>query len=292
MTHLVGLFAREFHSIVGIAICREVSQLLRPGQLPPFSPARKLPPPLPAMLLRISCLLTVTCMAVAAGPPVSDIDELRATISGMVDARSLESEERLEWESRKAEMAALLDLHARELELLDAELEAAGHSAPSHAGSTEKLSEEIASLKAARRTATVAAGQAIPRTLALAGHFPRPLLEECESELATLKTWKTGGDPRIALEAQLSVLSKADTFNRRLTRVLETHQNRESEVLYLGLAAAFRAGKGGQGATGRPGTGGWVWTESPGITREIEGIFEMMDKKRPPSMVILPLKID
>lgn len=244
------------------------------------------------MSLRIIFILPFLPVAAFAQQADPAIIELRETISKIVDVQTLESEERLGWEERKAEMAALLDLHRRELALLDEELEKVGQSAPGHVGSTEALKEEIESLKAARRTASEAAARTIPRTLSLAKRFPAPLQKDCETELATLTAWKTGDDPRPALQAELSVLAKADQFNRRLTRTAEIRGDREVETLYLGLAAAYYAGKGGNAGMGKPGPDGWTWTEQSGIAPQLEEIFATLDKKRPPSMVTLPLQID
>jgi hypothetical protein len=236
----------------------------------------------------ILCFLSLRLAAQETG---LEFIELRETISKIVDTRTLESKERLDWEAGKAEMAALLELHQRELGLLNEELEKAGQSAPGHADSTEDLKAEIESLKAARRTASEAAARTIPRTLALSKRFPAPLQKDCETDLATLSTWKSGEDPRPALQAELSIFAKADQFNRRLTRVADIRANREVEVLYLGLAAAYYTGRGGNAGTGHPGPDGWVWNEQPGIADEINRIFDTLDKKRPPSMVKLPLEI-
>jgi len=236
----------------------------------------------------IFCILS---LRLAAQQPDAAVIELRETVSKIVDVQTMESKERLDWEARKAEMAALLDLHQRELALLNEELDKAGQSAPGHADSTEDLKAEIASLKAARRNASEAAARTIPRTLALSKRFPAPLQKDCETDLATLSTWKSGEDPRAALQAELSILSKADQFNRRLTRVADIRGNREVEVLYLGLAAAYYTGRGGNAGTGQPGPDGWVWNDQPGIADEINRIFDTLDKKRPPSMVKLPLEI-
>jgi hypothetical protein len=240
-------------------------------------------------LIPISLLLSFPLMAQEADTTVA---ELRETISKIVDVQTRESGERLGWEERKAEMSALLDLHRRELALLDEELEKAGQSAPGHAESTEDLKAEIESLKAARRTASEAAARTIPRALSLAKRFPATLLKDCETELATLTAWKTGEDPRPALQAELSILAKADQFNRRLTRTAEIRGDREVETLYLGLAAAYYTGKGGNAGIGKPGPDGWTWTEQSGIAAQVAEIFATLDKKRPPSMVTLPLQID
>lgn len=219
------------------------------------------------------------------------IVELRQSISKIVDTQTLESEERLEWESRKAEMAALLDLHQRELKLLDEELSAAGQSAPGHAETTETLASEIETLKAARRLASEAVARNAPRALALAKSFPPPLLKDAEPEIASLQASKPSDEPREALQAILSMLAKAHQFNRRFTRHFEVREGREVEVLYLGLARAYYAGSGDSAGTGQPGPDGWTWQPRPKLRRELLTAFDILDKKRPPAMVTLPFQI-
>lgn len=240
-------------------------------------------------LLSIALFLPLSLKAQEPDPAVV---ELRETISKIIDVQMTESEERLDWEARKTEMSRLLDLHQRELKLLDEELEKAGQSAPGHSETTEELKAGITALKAARRTASEAVARTTPRTLALAKRFPAPLLASCETELATLNSWKAADDPREALQAELSILAKADQFNRRLTRVADIRGNREVEVIYLGLAAAYYTGNGSNSGSGRPGPDGWIWTEKPKIHSEISKLFDTLDKKRPPAMITLPLKID
>jgi hypothetical protein len=46
-----------------------------------------------------------------------------------------------------------------------------------------------------------------------------------------------------------------------------------------------------QSGTGKPGTNGWEWEANPKVGPELGKAFEMLDKKRPPSMVNLPLEI-
>jgi hypothetical protein len=237
----------------------------------------------PALTLLFSCVATM-----AAEP---DIAALRETISKIVDTQTLESKERTDWEARKAEFAALLELHRREIELLDEELEKSGQSAPGHGESSDSMKAEIESLKETRRLAKEAVARNVPRAVALTARFPDPLRKDCETDIASLAVWTADDEPREALQSILSLLAKAQQFDRRLTRSTEIRDGREVDVLYLGLARAFYADRKQGAGIGKPGPDGWTWTTKPEIRSELLAAFDMLDKKRPPAMVRLPLEI-
>lgn len=240
---------------------------------------------------RFAILLLMTTLWSPAQETDPSIIELRETISKIVDTQTLESQERLVWQARNEEMQALLELHRKELALLDEELEKAGQSAPGHDDSTESLKFEIENLKDSRRATTEAVARNVPRAIALAKRFPAPLRNETEPELATLSAWKSSDEPREALQSVISLLAKAHQFNRRLTRTSEIRDNREVEVLYLGLARAFYADRKGNAGIGQPGPDGWIWKSRPDIHDDLTTAFATLDKKLPPTMVSLPLEI-
>ena len=240
---------------------------------------------------RLATLLLLTTLWCPAQEADSSVIELRETISKIVDTQTLESKERLDWQARQAEMQALLELHQQELTLLNEELEKAGQSAPGHDSSTETLKSEIETLKASRRATAEAVARNVPRAIVLTKRFPTPLLKDTEPELVTLTAWKSSDEPREALQSIISLLAKAHQFNRRLTRVSEIRDNREVEVLYLGLARAFYADRKGNAGIGQPGPDGWTWKAEPEIHSELTTALATLDKKLPPTMVKLPLQI-
>ena len=218
--------------------------------------------------------------------------ELREAISKLVDVQTLESKERNDWTAKKASFAKLLDLHQRELSLLNEELAKAGKTAPAHEAQTAEMEVEIEALKQARRLTSEAVVRNQPRLLNLSAAFPKPLLDEVEAELLTLKVWNPELEPRDALQAMLTVLAAAEQFNRRFTRSIEVHDGSEVQVLYLGLAQAYYMDSGNKAGVGRPAAEGWVWESMPGIRSELSDAFDTMDRKRPPATVTLPLKLD
>jgi hypothetical protein len=94
---------------------------------------------------------------------------------------------------------------------------------------------------------------------------------------------------RDALRALLATVSKAEAFNRRVTRTREVRNGREVDVLYLGLARAYYLGAGTAGL-GQPGPDGWTWHEQPDLASPLKNALAVLDKKRPPETVRLPVQ--
>ena len=111
--------------------------------------------------------------------------ELKEAISKLVDVQTLESKERTDWSAKKAAFANLLELHRRELKLLDEELAKAGKTAPAHESQAADLEADIEALKQARRLTSEAVARNLPRLIKLSSSFPKPLLDDVETELAT-----------------------------------------------------------------------------------------------------------
>jgi hypothetical protein len=242
-------------------------------------------------MYRYALALLFICHNAMADQPDAFVTALRETISKIVDTQTLDSKERADWEARKAEFAALLELHRREIGLLNEELEKSGLSAPGHGESSDAMKAEIQSLKETRRLAKEAVARNVPRAVALTSRFPEPLRKDCETEIASLRAWTAADEPRDALQSILSVLAKAQQFDRRLTRATEIRDGREVDVLYLGLARAFYADRKDGAGIGTPGVDGWNWIAKPEIRADLLAAFDMLDKKRPPAMVRLPLEI-
>lgn len=223
--------------------------------------------------------------------PDGQVVELRSTIAKIVDVKSQDSEEASGWQGRKAEMDALLDLHRRELALLDEELEKAGQSAGGFDEQKRGAEVELETLKRARQVAREVVVRHQERMLGLAARFPEPLREETEVERISLAEWKPDDEPREGLQAVLGMTAKAEQFNRRITRRREEREGREVEVIYLGLARAYYADRSGNAGVGEPSAEGWRWTSRPDLNGEVVKALDQLDKKRPPELVELPVRI-
>lgn len=238
-------------------------------------------------------LLILTWLAVvplAAGAEDAAVVELREAVRAWIELEDRISVERADWQVEKDRMGRLLGLYREELKLLGEELEKAGSSAGGHQERMKKAREEVARLRLAQITATETLATAVPRVLRLAGQFPEPLRAEAADELATLQAWKVEDEARDGLRALLGVLSRADGFHRRLTRTREVREGREVEVIYLGLARAYYVAEGMAGI-GVPKAGGWEWTEKAELAGELNRALAMLEQRRPPAVVKLPVAV-
>ena len=239
-------------------------------------------------------LLSACAISLAAEP---EIVVLRETISQVVDVKTQSSQEKNAWELEKASMAGLLDLHKKELALLDEELAAAGQSTDGYDEKQEEAKAGIAKLKESKSLTgeTVSANKAL--ALALAKRFPLPLKKDAEADIIELEEWQKGDEPRQGLQAILRIITQAEQFNRRLTRVKEERDGRQVDVIYLGLASAYYADRNGSAGIGTPGVDtpgvdGWTWTGQDDLHDEVMLVLAQLDKKRPPELVSLPVKIE
>ncbi len=219
------------------------------------------------------------------------VAELRETIAKIVDVKAQTSRERSEWETQRATMAELLELHARELQMLDEELAAAGRSAGGYDSERRAAEAAIDAFRAAKAQTAEVVARARKRALALAKRFPEPVARETAEDRLRLESWQPGNDPRDGLLAILGMIAKAEQFNRSVRRSHEEREGRMVEVVYLGLARAYYVDSNGDAGIGEPGPEGWEWSPREGIAAAVRGALAQLDRKSPPQLVELPVRI-
>ena len=242
-------------------------------------------------LVPIFLLFPATLLLAQEKKDEAQIVELRETISKIVDVEALRTKEAADWEARKDTMGELLEVRRRELQLLTEELEKAGASAGGFDERRNQAQADLDALREVRSLVSNAVAAAKPRLLSLTESFPQPLRREVKTETLTLESWEAGAEARDGLQAILGIISKAEQFNRRITRVNEIREGRETEVIYLGLARAYYADRNGAAGVGSPTPEGWTWEARPELSAEILSALDQLDRRRPPEVIDLPVKI-
>ncbi len=223
--------------------------------------------------------------------PQAEVVALRATISKIVEVKEQTSAEKSDWKGRKKMMGELLALHQKELALLDEELEKSGQSAKPYDEKKQAAEAAVDELKTLRKETSAMLVQEREKALRIFKMLPPPLREELFPEIETLKKWRSGDEPRAALQALMAVLAKATQFNRRVTMLSEERGGEEVAVLYLGLARAYYVSPTGKAGVGDPTPQGWKWQERAGLASAVRKAVDQLEEKRPPELVALPLKI-
>lgn len=225
----------------------------------------------------------------AQEPDAAKVAELREVIAEWVETERLVTEEKTGWEEKKASMAQLLDLYREELTLLDQELAEAGKSASAFDADQQKMERETSALRAARETMVSALREARSGLLSLTTRFPPPLSAEVAEEVATLEGWDPSEELRPALQALLTILDRANSFARTVTRSREVHDDREVEVIYCGLSHGYYVSAGSEAGLVVLGPTGWQWAARPELHGEIAEVLRQLDEQSPPDLVPLPV---
>lgn len=237
------------------------------------------------------CGLLISLVSAQESTPKAEVVELRATISKIVDVKAQTSAEKSDWQQRKAMMSELLELHQKELALLNEELELAGQSAKPYDEKTQDAQKAVDDLKKLRRETGDVVTKEREKALRIIKMLPTPLKIDLALEIDTVTSWRPGDEPRLALQAILEVVAKATQFNRRVSMVSELRGGEEVAVLYLGLARAYYVSPSGKAGLGDPSADGWKWSERPELASAIQNAVDQIEEKRPPELVKLPLKI-
>lgn len=216
---------------------------------------------------------------------------LREKVSKLVDIQSEESNERNDWIASKGIMKAQLELYSKEIMMLSEEIEKSGKSSLPHAETIDTLKSQIQALRETNRTMAEILARRISQALRVSRAFPQPLHEECKEELDRLKSMEKDLKIREGFESLISILSKADQFNRRITQTKEIRGEQEYQVLYLGLARAFYMDSKNGAGIGVPGAEAWEWIERKDIRKDLEVVHKILDQAVSPAWVNLPLEI-
>ena len=94
----------------------------------------------------------------------------------------------------------------------------------------------------------------------------------------------------------LGILNELNKTNNEITVSYEVHhladgKPSEVKVLYVGLAQAYYVSARGEGGVGRPTGDGWKWEPSKAVASEVLTALEILEGKRSPDFVRLPVKL-
>jgi hypothetical protein len=252
----------------------------------------------------MACALVVlsaaawTTRAQDGGDGGADLDAARAGVGKWVGTQQILVKERRDWQQSRELLTARIEAVKKEIAQIEERLaetrrtvaEAAGRRAEAHAES-----------EALRRTGTglvEAVTQFETHLRRLHGALPAPVQEK----LAPLyQRMPADGAPTRASAAErfqnvLGVLNEINRMNGEITLASEIRtlaDGRPSEVrtVYLGLAQAYYLSAGGEAGVGRPGSDGWVWEADPDLAPRIAEVVEILQNKRSPKFVSLPVRI-
>lgn len=254
--------------------------------------------------LVLVCGLAAGAIGLAAArtttPVPGDVDEVRATLSELVETRRTISKERSEWAEGRELLQARIDLLAGEAgSLKEREGEAQGSIAEADKKRVELLAENERYKQSAAGLEEVVGGLEA-RTKALLMGVPVPLAERVEP----LSQRLVGADVETKLSLSerfqnvVGILNELNKFQREVSvfneiREVSGGSTREVMTLYLGLGVGYYVSPDGALAGhGQAVNGKWTWTADDSLGPAVSQAIAVYKNEEPAAFVQLPVHLD
>ena len=228
-----------------------------------------------------------------------DLQGARAAIGKWVGTQQIIFKERRDWQQAREILRARIDLVKKEIATVEEKLAEVRRAGEEAAG---RRAEAFAETDAVKKTADGlmdAVAQYESHVRRLHSLLP-PHLQE---KLAPLyqRIPEPGAAPGKASAAErfqnvLGILNEINRVNGEITLASEIRtlgDGRPSEVrtVYLGLGQAYYLSARGEAGIGRPTEEGWVWEPAPDLAPRVSEVVEILQNKRSPQFIALPVQI-
>lgn len=231
-------------------------------------------------------------------PASPTLEETRLTMDKWIETQQIISRERKDWQQGREILLGRLELIKKEVATLE---EKTGQAEAGVTEASKKRSDLIAEndqLKAASTLLT----EAVTGMEGDVRLLFKTLSEPVQAKLQPLyqripeDTAKTRVSAAERFQNVLGILNELNKMNNEITVSYEVHHladGKPSEVkaMYVGLAQAYYVSARGEGGIGRPTGDGWKWEPSKAVASEVLVALEILEGKRTPDFVHLPVKL-
>ena len=231
-------------------------------------------------------------------PAPPTLEETRLTMDKWIETQQIISRERKDWQQGKEILLGRLELIKKEITTLE---EKTGQAEAGVTEASKKRSDLVAEndqLKAANTLLTEAITGMEGDVRLLFKALPEPVQAKLQPLYQRIPedTAKTRVSAAERFQNVLGILNELNKTNNEITVSYEVHHladGKPSEVraMYVGLAQAYYVSARGEGGIGRPTGDGWKWEPTKAVASEVLMALEILDGKRTPDFVHLPVKI-
>ena len=231
-------------------------------------------------------------------PAAPTLEETRLTMDKWIETQQIISRERKDWQQGKEILLGRLELIKKEIATLE---EKTGLAEAGVTEANKKRSDLLAEndqLKAANTLLTDAVTGMEGDVRLLFKALPEPVQTKLQPLYQRIPedTVKTRISASERFQNVLGILNELNKTNNEITVSYEVHHladGKPSEVkaMYVGLAQAYYVSARGEGGIGRPTDNGWKWEPSKAVASEVLTALEILEGKRTPDFVHLPVKL-
>ncbi len=231
-----------------------------------------------------------------AAPP--SLEESRLTLSKWIETQQIISKERNDWQQGKEILQGRIDLVGKEVGLLKERIAQSEAAVAESNKKRDELSVERDQLVAVTGQLSTAVRAMEVQVRKLAKRMPEPFAVKLVPLLQRIPA--EGADSRVSTAERfqnvLGILNELNKINSEITvtyeiRTLANGSSSEVQVVYVGLAQAYYLSPTGEAGIGHPTEDGWKWEPAPAASAAIFDALEIIQGKRTPSFVPLPITI-
>jgi hypothetical protein len=230
--------------------------------------------------------------------PAPAFDATRSTMSKWVETRQLISKERKDWEQEREILNSRIRLIEGETTALKEKL-AQAHSGSSTADEQHRtvIAERDAALGATTHLAE-RMGELENQVRGLFAQLPETMKERLKPLVDRMPTDPRSAKVTVAERFQnvLGLLTEMNKINSEITvasevRSLSDGKPSEVHTVYVGLGQAYFVSARGEAGIGHPTADGWVWVAANDLSRDINQVLDILQNKRSPTFVGLPVSL-
>ncbi|MFA5257001.1 MAG: DUF3450 family protein [Opitutales bacterium] len=233
--------------------------------------------------------------------PVDAGEQIKAATevtSKWVETRSTISKDANQWRVDKELIQQKIDFYRIELENLQTEIDTLSKSASEGQDKRAQYANQIEELNRAQSVVIGMLPKYEAQVRELVRYFPSPLQETAGKLAKSIptnpNTTRLGAGQRLAVI--VGILNEVDRFNRDVTTTQEIREingeNRQVDVMYMGLGQAFYADSEGKIAgIGTPAKDGWKWEAHDDMATQILTAIKVAQGKIKPAVFVeIPLQ--
>lgn len=231
-------------------------------------------------------------------PAPPTLEETRLSMDKWIETQQIISRERKDWQQGKEILLGRLELIKKEVATLE---EKTGQAETGVTEANKKRSDLVAEndqLKAANTLLTEAVTGMEGEVRLLFKALPEPVQTKLQPLYQRIPedTARTRVSAAERFQNVLGILNELNKTNNEITVSYEVHHladGKPSEVktMYVGLAQAYYVSARGEGGVGHPTADGWKWEPSKAVASEVLTALEILEGKRTPAFVHLPVKL-
>jgi len=219
---------------------------------------------------------------------------VKRTLKEWVLTKQLISKEASQWAVEKESLADLNVVRQREIKQLGEFSKTAGLRIEEIDNQRKQFSQEKTDLTSWRKDLKKQISVMENELRPLIPLFPLPLRVKVEEAITRLESPEAERPLQHRTRDVLLVMQAYLNFQSTVTLDADIRpidgQDREVEILYLGLTQAWYVDQTGEySGYGVPGPEGWVWTEDPALATSIRQAIAIQSRQATPAFVTLPL---